>query len=306
MKVIKYIPHNEINFGAWDTCIQSAANHLIYGYSWYLDLVSPNWDALVLGNYEAVMPLTHQKKLTFSYLRQPFFTQQLGVFYSNMEFMHSTNDFLAAIPEKYKLIEINLNSSNVPSSKLFTISANTTCHLELYANYEQLSQNYSSQIQRNIRTAQKCNITVDNNIPLETIIKLFKESKGKQIKHFKSKHYELLINLGNALQLYKAVTYMGAKNEKGEYIAGCVWVVHNDMAIFLFSGTNQEAKKSGAMSAIVDEFIKQHAHSHILLDFEGSNDTNLARFYTGFGAKPINYFSLRRNNLPAMVRWIKA
>ena len=59
---IKYLQHKEIDKAKWDACIEQAPNGLIYSYSWYLDAMSKHWDALVLKDYEAVMPLTWNKK----------------------------------------------------------------------------------------------------------------------------------------------------------------------------------------------------------------------------------------------------
>ncbi|HEU0112812.1 MAG TPA: hypothetical protein VFQ73_18195, partial [Flavisolibacter sp.] len=59
---IQYYPGKSINKQAWDKCISNASNGLIYACSTYLDTMSDNWDALVLNNYEAVMPLPWRKK----------------------------------------------------------------------------------------------------------------------------------------------------------------------------------------------------------------------------------------------------
>ena len=81
---IKYLQHKEIDKAKWDACITNAPNGLIYGYSFYLDCMARHWDALVLGDYEAVMPLTWNKKYGFYYLYQPAFTASLGVFGKNL------------------------------------------------------------------------------------------------------------------------------------------------------------------------------------------------------------------------------
>lgn len=41
--------------------------------------MAKNWDALVLNDYEAVMPLTWNKKYGICYLYQPPFTACLGI-----------------------------------------------------------------------------------------------------------------------------------------------------------------------------------------------------------------------------------
>src|SRR6056297_1897646 len=79
--MINYYLHKNIDKQKWDNCIQHAHNELIYAYSWYLDIVSPHWDALIQGDYEMVMPLPKKRKYRITYLIQPLFTQQLGIFY---------------------------------------------------------------------------------------------------------------------------------------------------------------------------------------------------------------------------------
>ena len=52
---IRHLRHNEINYSLWDKCITNAKNSLVYASTWYLDVVSPDWEALVAGNYEYIM-----------------------------------------------------------------------------------------------------------------------------------------------------------------------------------------------------------------------------------------------------------
>src|ERR1043166_572384 len=107
--MIHYLEHSAIDKPKWDRCIESSANGMIYASSWYLDLVSPGWNALVEHDYQSVFPLTRRKKFGFHYLCQPPFTQQLGLFgrESSGNEEHILQ-FCGSIPTKYKLIEINL------------------------------------------------------------------------------------------------------------------------------------------------------------------------------------------------------
>jgi hypothetical protein len=69
--VIRYLQRDQIDTVQWDNCIGNAPNGLIYGHSFYLDRMAVNWDALVLNDYEAVMPLPWKKKWGIYYLAHP-------------------------------------------------------------------------------------------------------------------------------------------------------------------------------------------------------------------------------------------
>ena len=52
--MIKYLTHNNIDKTRWDECIRRSFNGNIYAWSWYLDIVHPQWEALIENNYERV------------------------------------------------------------------------------------------------------------------------------------------------------------------------------------------------------------------------------------------------------------
>ena len=90
-------------------CVANSFNRLIYGFSWYLNVVCDDWDALVYNDYEAVFPLPKRKKWGIDYIYQPFFCQQLGVFSQKEVAIES---FLNCIPKQIKYLELNVGSSN--------------------------------------------------------------------------------------------------------------------------------------------------------------------------------------------------
>ncbi len=96
---ISYLPQANIDKSKWDRCIDSSENGLIYAYSFYLDAMSENWDALIVNDYEMVMPLTWKKKYTIYYLYQPLFTASLGIFGNNIS-AEMVKTFLEKIPVK--------------------------------------------------------------------------------------------------------------------------------------------------------------------------------------------------------------
>ena len=109
---IQYLTNQQIDKARWDHCIDNAGNGLIYAYSFYLDTMAENWDALVMNDYEVVMPLTWKKKYGIRYLYQPFLTAQLGVF-GKIVTEQQCGDFIQAIPSKFRYIDISLNSGHI-------------------------------------------------------------------------------------------------------------------------------------------------------------------------------------------------
>ena len=109
MDDIRYLKHSEINKEMWDACVINSTNGLIYARSWYLDAMSPNWEALVHKDYIAVMPLTASRKWGVSYLSQPAFSQQLGII-GPLDFGEKvTQSFVDIACARFSLVEINLN-----------------------------------------------------------------------------------------------------------------------------------------------------------------------------------------------------
>lgn len=299
---IKYLQQKEINKKKWDDCIDKAPNGLIYAYSFYLDQMAKHWDALVVGDYEAVMPLTWNKKFGFYYLYQPAFTAQLGVFGKNLD-AAVTGNLVKKIPVKFRLIEISLNSGNfVDASPLFNHSRNYI--LDLKKSYEQLVAAYRENHRRNITKAWQAGCQVRKDVPVEAILKL-NEDQLKHISGTKPGDYPNFKKLYDTLkdkQQAKTYAIVGAGNE---ILASAVFFFSHKRAYYILPGNHPDGKNLGASHALIDAFIRDHADNDLTLDFEGSDISSLAFFYEGFGARYETYPVVRINRLPWYVKLFK-
>lgn len=303
--MIRYLTHTQIDKKKWDNCIATSGNGLIYGWSWYLDIVSPGWEALVEDDYLSVMPLTCRKKYGIHYLYQPPFTQQEGVFSGKEMSAALVDSFLESIPPHFKLVEIFLNTANRPAVKGFRIIENLTHEVDLNFSYETIQKKYSDNNKRNLKKGLREEFAVEKNTRTEEIIRLFRKYRGKDINTLASPDYKCLVQLVKTAAAKRMSQNFGIRNSSGELMAGAVFLQSHGKAIFLFSAANDEAKKKGAMTVLIDTFIREHSGRELILDFEGSNDKNLARFYKGFGAEECVYLQVKKNSLPAPIKWIK-
>jgi hypothetical protein len=295
--LIRYLQHNEIDKEKWDACIKGSFNSMAYAASWYLDQIHEDWEALVEDDYERVMPLTGRKKFGVYYLFQPYFVQQLGVFSKSILTPGIIKNFINNIPEKFQFVDIKLNSFNNLSDKSLDLQPNRNYVLDLIHDYNKLYSRYSSNTKRNLKKSANSNLSLVKNIKPEAIITLFRDNRGKNLKNWTDSHYlqlQKLIYL--SIHNGKGITY-GVFTEHNQLCAGAFFLSSSNRLIFLFSGADKTALETGAMPLLIDEVIKEYAPGNLVLDFEGSNDDNLARFYKGFGAKESSYLSLKINRL---------
>ncbi len=305
--MIRFLSHTEIDRERWDECISSSPQGLSYALSWYLDIVSPGWDALIEEGYSSVFPLTLRKKAGIHYLYQPYFTQQLGLFSKEVLVPEDKlKEFLAAIPSKYKLIEIQLNTSNViGNADDFRVVHKLTHHLSLSASYDEIKSGYSENLSRNIKKAIQSGLKITGKVPFTDIISSFRENRGKEITNLKNRDYSTFETLMGVLEKKGMADTPGVINPEGKVIAGAIFLHSQHSHIFLFSALDDEARNKGAMAFLIDAFIRNHANENKILDFEGSMNVNLARFYKSFGSKEVVYLQILKNNLPPVIRWLK-
>jgi lipid II:glycine glycyltransferase (peptidoglycan interpeptide bridge formation enzyme) len=300
--MIRYLKHNDIDYVKWDKCVSQSPNALLYGYSWFLNLSADHWDALVLDDYDAVMPLPWRKKWGVHYLYQPEMMQQGGVFSSVNLNEDLLSDFMQAIPSHFRLVEIMLNYANDFSLKETELRRNLI--LNLNNEIGDLQQAYSDNCRRNIKKSGKENYSLNKNFEWNNIMHLFAENKGRdlQISEYWKKR---MTSIAHALYHKGIGKSISLFNSHNQCVAGIFYVYFEQRIYFLFSGSGEEAKNSGAMHYLVDMLIQQYAGGNGILDFEGSNNEGLARFYKSFGAVEQNYPMLKINRLPFFMRWLK-
>lgn len=302
--MIKFLENDEIDFDKWDECIETSINGIIYPFSYYLNQVSPGWCALVGNDYESVMPLPVKQKWGIHYIIQPLFVQQLGVFSPNTISTEQLTEFIESVPSRYKFMNINLNTYNKfesNSTGTFTYKRKTY-ELDLISPYESLWANYSTNAKRNLKKSEKNKVFVTRNTEPQSIIDLFRQNKGKDFKMLNTQAYETFRHLVySSVHRGNAVAY-AAFSSSNTLCAGVIFFHSHKKSVMIFSGSNQEAKQNGAMTAIIDQYIKDYAGQNITLDFEGSNNESLARFYRSFGSKECVYLQLRTNKFPVILK----
>jgi len=300
--MIRFLSHNEINKRKWDATVENASNGMIYALSWYLDIVSPGWAALVEGDYEKVFPLPVKKKFGIQYVIQPPFVQQLGLFSHLAVNGKEVAEYIGSLPDRYRFMDIQLNEKNPVDGCSCKVVPRRNVLLNLYHDIPE--KYYHENTRRNIRKFQKTGIgVVEDPVAAEDIIRLFAGGQGKKYGVAKA-HYGILSRLLSVLGRKSLLTVCTVR-EGDRLISGAVFSRSYERYIFLFSAESPEGRDIHALAGIIDHFIRMHTGEKMWLDFEGSDNHDLARFYKSFGGKEVNYPRVIMNRLPHFMRWVK-
>ncbi|RPH34178.1 MAG: hypothetical protein EHM93_02145 [Bacteroidales bacterium] len=302
MVEIQYVKHSQIDFIKWDECISRSLNGIVYAYSWYLNIVAGEWDALVGDDYDVVFPLVKKSKFGIAYVYQPLFTQQLGAFSMNIIDKGTLELIIKSIPTKFKYQEVNLNIFNKVDSSYLRIDERVTYQLDLVQPYFTLSSSYNENTRRNISKAIAMGVRVSKGLPVDDFITFFKENLSVSLS---SKDIEKIRKIVQYSNEKKIGEVFAAYTAQDTLCAAAFFMKSNGKVIYLFAASSELGKKYKAMFSIVDSLINFYSESLLTLDFEGSNIENIARFYAGFGAKKSNYQRIVINNLPWFLKLIK-
>ncbi len=296
MNTISYLERNQIDEIKWDTCIQNAQNENIYGYAAYLDKMANHWDALVINDYQAVLPLPWKKKLGFAYIYTPRFTSPLAIYGQIPESM-KLHEILDHIPKKFRLWDINLvnNLSQYSSSAI----KRKNHLLHLFSPYEELKKNYRKSY---LNLLKQTNNQISRETSIDDIIDM---ASQKNINGTNADDYVRFQNLycrfakkGNAFSY-------GIYSDNNTLMAAAVFFISANRIYYMLAANNEEGRKNSASHQLIDAVIREYAGKNYWLDFEGSDIPGIAFFFEGFGAQPEEYYYLSVNRLPWWCAWVK-
>ena len=285
---IQHLRHNQIDQIRWDDIITNSLNQFGYAYSWYLNIVSPNWEALVSDNYDFIMPLPVKKKFRITYMVQPDRAQQLGIFSGKEITDKIVKLFIDKIP--YYSYQINLNENNFCSSENQDLIAHQNFVLNLNQNFKDIQSKFSKNTNRNINKAHKADLNIGFSLDATEFINFYFSINTDS-------------NLGEILEIEKLIKkgfeqdliqIPVIRNKDGNIIAGFCLLNSKNRMIYLVPVSSTEGKKNSAMFLLLNEIIKTNSQKELVLDFEGSIVEGIARFYRGFGAKNKPYYILKK------------
>lgn len=300
--MITYIKRKDLDIQKYDACIEKSLQSNIYGFSWYLDTVADNWDVLVLGDYEAVMPIPWRKKYFIKYIYPPFWLLQLGI-YSKAPV--DENEFLIYSLDKFKYIDLRLNKYNSFGVFHQFIKDKEYQVLSLENEYQSIFGQYKNDRKKDLHKASKFGLTEKWNDSASNLIQLFKDNVGKRTTNIKEKDYKILEYLISKCIEKRKGEIVSIYDKNNQLVASGFFLKHQQEITILISSTDFKNRKNGANTFLIDRVIYKFLKNYKTFNFGGSSIPSVASYFNSFKAQTNTYNHIKMNKLPFVYKLFK-
>jgi hypothetical protein len=290
--VVRFVKSQNIVESKWDKLIGSYKAENVFSYSWYLNAVSESWGAIVVGDYESVLPVTYTTKVGVKQNVQAAFTREFQVLGNQSIDLKS---LLPALESQFKNIQFR-------TAHKITETDSERVHqfLDLTTDFK---NEYSTNAKRLIKKSDK-NYAYKIVDCVDELIELVNETVAHKIAEFTPKNIEKL----------KRLMIIAKKNNSGDTIAvfdenkivaAGFFLKDKSRITYLKGASLENAKKNGAMYGLLNFAFENYLSSFSTFDFGGSDVTSVAQFYKKFGALDRTYYEITINNLPFWFKGLK-
>ena len=298
MEKIRYICNRDINRVKWDYCIEHSINTRIYAMTWYLDIVSEQWDCIVYGDYKLVFPVVFKSRYFFKKSYSPLFCQQLGFFTDDIDLINDhilISDMVNCLKRRFKYsVQFSVTSeisSNIFNALKWRSSLEKRINIELSLNkdYLALYNSYSLNIKRKLKKNSIQMLSLKEASDVDFFINRFKKHVGLKVK-LNQLNYKIISQIMN-ISIERGIGKLFiVLNKDSTIIASAFIISFQTRDILLFNYSDPQFKRLDAMTFLLDRYINKNASLNKILDFEGSNLEGVKRFYMSFGGLQTLYY----------------
>lgn len=311
----RILTRDEVIAAQWDDFVLQSPQGAVYATTSWLDLVSPEWSAVVVEGHQgwqAVLPMCIQRRMYGTVLTQPPFSQHLGPLFRNTitlkpvtqaeQQVEILRELRATLPDNLAYISIACAPESGPMIPFhwhgYRLETRYTYRLPLQGGADNLWEGMHSKKRNSIRkghqSIEKINLAYHEdalNVSLHQAVYLSDKQKSilKQIARRGT-------DSGNVLQI-------SAFNQAGA-ASGVVLVALFRNTAYLIYQQWILADQRGIMDALIwAGILAAKDQGMTCFDFEGSMLESVEKVFREFGAETAPYLVLELDRRPAWFRF---
>jgi len=286
----------DINPDKWNNCVAKNSNGLIYAQYQYLNHLCTNWSAIIVGDYDAVMPFPWNTKWGIKYFQAIPFIQQLGLI-GSIE--------IQQFPKIWELIHefasygdlfLNFNNQEFASSVLASTKANFV--LNLKQDYGQIQKGYKKDLRNNLEKAKKHGQTYCPSFNIAFVLEQYQLHYAKRLQHVSNSFYQKLSLLLHHFQSNDQCLIREMHDPTSKELLSIALLIKDEKRIYLLINViTQKGRKMSSNHTLIDHIIQEFLGKDLLFDFEGSQIPGVRDFFEHFNPQMQPYFQVHHNQL---------
>lgn len=278
---------------------------------WWLDALvgRAGWDVAVVekdGRISASLPYTMTQRYGFCTLGQPRLTQHLGIWMREGEGKYANRltqqkELMEALIRQLPPFDHFIQNWSYQYSNWlpffwsgFKQTTRYTYAIPDLSDEAAIWNGFQAKIRTDIRKAsERFAVTVRTDLGVADFynlnLQVFKR-QGMRVPY----NFEFVERLDQACDMRNCRRIFIAEDAQGNRHAAVYLVWDDNSAYYLMGGSDPALRSSGASSLCMWEAIRHAATVTRRFDFEGSMLEPVERFFRGFGAVQIPYFSISK------------
>lgn len=299
--MIQHLQHHQIDFAKWDACIMRDPKADPFVRSSWLNVVEPNWSALVVDDYAAVFPVFQKKKMRWSFFDLPNFVQKISV-YGEVRYekeiavclkeLHATIDYVCYTTDE-QLVDDTFIKKIPRKHQILELREGVRFPTKVWG--------------RNIRKAEASGFTELAAVPIEVFVTALKKELIEKGNPYKKSDYVLLEALATK-SIEEGYGFIeGIKDERGTFTCGQFYIYITGRIYLVACFSNERAREHSLLHYVLYKIIQQkyEQDTTMRIHFGGSNIPVIADFNKNFGAIDEQFVLVYKNDLPFWFRIFK-
>lgn len=279
----------------------------IFEESWWLDTVAPGRRKEVTIEREGKIVArwafcSYKGRITMPVLTQtcsPWFLLDMKKSErENNEYLKQIINELLDKVNSYKSISIMLDSTTTYFLPFywrgFQISPMITYQISELNNLDNIFNNFSKNIRRDIKSAEK-KLYVSYDYSEEILYSIMEKTFAEQKREYPIDR-DVIGNIIQNSREHNAGRMISAIDVDGNIHAAAFFLYDKRRCYYLIGGKDPAYKNNNGLTLVIWEGIKFASTVSEIFDFEGSMIEGIENYFRRFGGKPVVYYHITRQN----------
>lgn len=282
----------------------------IFEQPWWLNSVANNcWDEVIVQDGDTVigrLPVCYNQNR--KKIEMPLLTQTCGVWLkidSALSYNEQSNQIKSIIDSLLEQIPSSLSVNVALDSSLtyflpfywkgFSVRPRISYRINDLTDLDQVYQNFAKNIKRDIKSADKKVIIVEDT-SVDILMDIMNKTFAAQGRRYPIPRY-IIENIIRESEKHDAGKMFYAIDAENNVHACSYFVYDQNVFYYLIGGKNSDFKNSNAQTLILWKAIQYAATVSKVFDFEGSMVEGIETFFRRFGGSPVVYYEMQRQSL---------